>query len=311
MGCFDSCGDAYYKKNSKCRKVTWIVIGTTLGTILLIISFTLLGISFKRVEQTEYGIAYYNTTTMEFGDTYEQGVYPIAPGAEMMIFTRTLQDVDTGDIICFSSDKIVIVLTIAVQYQLVKDDIISIILKKYGGNDKFENVFKYIVQNIIINRCGQYTAEDYYVHRAIIDEDMYKHLLDEVNSNNVGATIQLFQLTNIKFPPAFSEVISEKQITIQNAITTLNQRASQLIAANTTLLEAQRTANIILINANNTARINLQQAESTSNVIYNQWYQRGLAYASVKTSLGLDENQFIEYLKNEIIRTAPHAVISV
>ena len=311
MGCFDSCGKAWWKKDSGCRKTTGIVLSVTFGVIVVVVGAALLATSFKRVEQAEYGIAYYNRTTMEFGDTYEQGVYLLSPGATMLIFARTLQDVETEPINCFTADKIIVTLTVAVQYQLVKDDIIPIILKQYGDNEKFENILKYIVQNIIINRCGQYNAEDYYVHRATIDSDMYQHLLNEVNSNSIGATIELFQLTNIAFPKDFSDVISQKQVIIQNAVTTLNQRASQLISANTTLLEAQRTANIVLINANNTVTINLRQANATRDVIYNQWYRRGLAYSAIKSELTMDEKQFVEYMRNEIIRTIPGAVVSI
>lgn len=318
MGCFDSIADFYYGTDHQPahRWATWITIGTVCGVAtlvcVLIVGFSLLGVSVnKRVENDEYGIVYHDTTTMNFGKIYEQGVYAIPPGTRMLIFKRTLQDVDLEPITCFSSDKILIVLTVSTQYQLIKDKIIDVILKKYGGNSHFKNILRFIVQNVIINRCGQYTAEDYYVRRAQIDEDMYQSLLTDVNNNTIGATIEFFQLINIAFPTEFSAVISRKQIVIQNATTILNQRISLLTAANTTYLQAQRTANITIATADNTAQINLKQAQTTSNVIYNQWYQRGLAYHSIKKELNLTESQFIEYLRSEVLRTASNAIISI
>lgn len=312
MGIFESLAESYYDKQNGCKRTTWIIIGSIFAFCIIIIGFALIGVSVnKKIENNEYGIEFHKSTTMEFGKIHEQGIYSIPPGSEMLIFVRTLQDVDSGIIDCFSSDKIVIKLTIAVQYQLVKEQIIPIILKKFDGNDNFKNILKFIVQNIIINRCGQFTAENYYDQRAIIDKDMYDSLVAEVNNNTLGATIEFFQLINIQFPDKFSQAISEKQITIQKEITTLNERTSLIIQANTSLLQAKRQAEIILINAQNTVNINLRQANTTKLVVENQWVQRGLAFNSIKTSLNLTQEQFIQYLKSEIIRTRTNAIISI
>ncbi|XWV24773.1 hypothetical protein QJ856_gp1010 [Tupanvirus deep ocean] len=311
MTCFTNMAEKYYDPESSCRKKTWIGIGVVLSISIFIIGFALIGVSVNKVvENNELGVVFINTT-MEFGNIYEQGIHSIPPGSSMFIFPRTLQDVKLDSITCFSSDKIVIVLTVSVQYQLVKEHIITHILKTYDGNDNFENILKYVVQNIIINQCGQYTAEDYYVKRAVIDQNMYQSLLFDVNNVTIGATIEFFQLINIQFPTEFSNAITQKQIVIQNATTTLNQRTSLLIAANTTVLEAQRTASIILVNANNEAEINLKQANTTANVIFTQWYQRGLAFASIKNSLGLNESDFIEYLRSEILRSVRSPIIGI
>ena len=312
MGCFDNMAEEYYDPDSTCRRTTWIVLGSILAVCILIVGFTLLGVSVnKKVENNQYGIVYHKTTTMSFGPVLDQGIHAIPPGSEILIFVRTLQDVDTGEIQCYSSDRLVMTLTVSVQYQLVKEEIISTILKKYNGNDNFRTILKNIVESVIISQCGQYTAEDFYVQRAQVDTDMKDSLLVAVNNKSLGATIEFFQLLNIQFPVEFSTAITEKQIAIQNATTTLNQRTSLLISANTTYLEALRIANVTMQNAENTADVTLRQANATSNVIFNQWYQRGLAYSSIKNSLNLDQTGFINYLKNEAIRLASAPIISI
>lgn len=310
MGCFESIAESYYGDGS-CRRTTWITCGSIFGVCIVIIGFALLGVSVNhKVENNEYGVVFINTT-MEFGNVYEQGIYSIPPGSSIFYFERTLQDVDLEPIVCFSSDKVQLVLNISAQYRLVKELLIPIILQKYDGNDNFKNILSYVVQNIVMKRCGQYSGEDYYIKRATIDNDMYISLLADVNNVTIGATIEFFQLVNINFPKDFSDAITQKQIVIQNATTVLNQRTSLLIAANTTLLQAQRTANIMLMNANNTAEVNLKQAMVTSNIIYNQWYQRGQAYISVKNYLNLNESQFIDYLRNEVLRNVPSPIINI
>lgn len=313
MGCIDYLSECFYGPNSqRNQKKVFMYMIVTLIIFSVIIGFVLLGISVnKKVENNEYGIVYYSSTTMEFGDTYEQGIYSIPPGSELKIFIRTLQDVDLEPIVCYSSDKIVIILTVSVQYQLVKDNIIDIILKKYGGNDNFKNILRSIVQNIIINRCGQYNAEDYYIKRAIIDQDMHQNLLNDINNNSIGATIEFFQLINIEFPEDFSDIINRKQVVIQNETTILNQRVSLLIAANTTLFQAQKIANITIETALNTAQINLKQAQVQSDVITTQWYNRALTYFEIKSKLNLTDKLFIQYLKSEILRTSNTPLINI
>lgn len=312
MGCFEEIVEPYYDPDSSCKKIFWIVISIILGVSVLVISFALLGVSVNKVvENNEYGVVYYGKTTMEFGNIYEQGIYSISPGASMMIFHRTLQDVDTGTIGCFSSDRIQITLTVAAQYQLVKNDIIPAILQTYGGNDEFVKILSFVIKNLIIERCGQYSAEDFYNFRAEIDQDMYQTVLVDVNNNTIGATIEFFQLINIGFPTEFSHAITGKQIVIQEAVTKLNQRSSLLTAANTTLLQAQRTANITLLNAYNTAEINLRTANTTRDIIFTQWLKRAESYLSIMTTLGLNETGFIEYLRNDVLRFVNSPIINI
>ena len=149
MGFFENVAESYYDPDSSCKRTFWIVVGVIFGISLLVITFALIGVSVnKRIENNEYGVVYYKKTTMELGEILEQGIHSIAPGAQIIKFNRTLQDVDTDEITCFSKDKIKIVLSVSVQYQLIKEDIIPVILKEYDGNDNFKNILKFVVERI-------------------------------------------------------------------------------------------------------------------------------------------------------------------
>ena len=292
----------------RCWKIVTIIL-VLLG-VLLIIIFSLIGVSVNKVvENNEYGVEF-NNITMEFGDIKEQGIYSIPPGTSMFRFNRTVQEIE-DTVTCFSSDKITITLKIATQFLLQKDGLIDHILKEYDGNDNFKYFLSVNIKNIVIDRCGQYTAENYYVKRADIDRAMFEEVLNGINNNLLGATIELFQLKEVSFPGEFSNIITQKQVVIQNATTIGNQRASLLIAANTTLEQAKKHVLTLLINANNEAEINLKQANATNQIILNEWEKRGQSFFAIKTSLNLNETGFIDYIESELLRKATNSIVNI
>eukprot|EP01113_Clastostelium_recurvatum_P015691 TRINITY_DN187_c0_g1_i2.p1 TRINITY_DN187_c0_g1~~TRINITY_DN187_c0_g1_i2.p1 ORF type:complete len:325 (+),score=108.39 TRINITY_DN187_c0_g1_i2:45-977(+) len=310
MGCFAGLAQ-FYEPGSGTRKRSIRAIISLTVIFLTVLVITLLALSTnKKVANDQYGVVYDNIMQEFRLPVLVQTITTIPPQCVLILLPRTLQDVDVDDIICFSRDKIKITLTVAVQYQLIQDDLISIIMKQYNGNPNFESVLQHVVTSVIITRCGQYNAEDFYVIRGAIDLDMYQALVGSVNGT-YGANIQYFQLVNIGFPTGFSNAIAQKQIVIQNATTVLNQRQSLIIRAQTGLLQAQKTADISIINANNTARITLDQAQASADVVATQWQKRASSYVTAMNQLNLNESQFIEYLKSEILRTSPNLVVNL
>ncbi len=293
-------------------------IGGFLCISLTLLTIVLLAVTVnKRVEQDEFGVIY-NDFTKQFGKIYDQGVYAYGVGDKFIKFKRTLKDVDIDQINCITKDKIVIGLTISAQYQYNRDDLIPVVLQNFNNGDGYESFLSNIVRNIILRQCGLYDAESYYTDRGNIYNNMYDSLLNEINNNtnigsnyNLGATIEFFQLKNIDFPDTFAQAITSKQLVMQNKITKLNDRTTQLILANTTLLQNQRQADIILINSNTQANINMNQAQTSYDVIVNQWNLRSNTYKSIIDNLKLNQSQFIEYLKSEAIRNSIAPVISI
>jgi len=264
----------------------------------------------KRVEQDEFGVIY-NQYSRNFGAIREQGVYTVNVGDDFIKFKRTLKDVDIDQINCITKDKIVISLTISAQYQYNQNDLIPIVLQQFDNAVTFELFLDNIVSNIILRQCGLYNAENYYTDRGNIYNNMYDALLFEINNNTFGSTIEFFQLKNIDFPDSFALAITTKQLTIQNKITTLNDRATQLINANTTLMQSQRYADVAIINATTKSNININQADISYNITLNQWIQRANTLNTIKTNLALNNTQLLDYLKSEIIRISDAPVLSV
>jgi regulator of protease activity HflC (stomatin/prohibitin superfamily) len=274
--------------------------------MIVLVSLTAL----KKVEQKEYGIVY-NNYTMQFGKVYDQGTYTLNVGDIMFKKDRTLIDVGINNLNCISKDKITVTLTLSAQYQFNRQDLIDIIFRQF--DEEYDTFLSSIVSNIILRVCGFYNAEEFYLKRGIVDINIFNALINEINNStqSLGAIIVNFQLQNIRFPQSYEDAITQKQLVTQNMITSQNNRTTQLILANTTLLQNQRQVQIIIINANNQARINENQAQNSYSVILNQWTQRANVYALTILNLKLNHTQFLKYLEAEVVRESDSPIISI
>jgi len=298
------------KKDLKfCILTTIISFFVFSGLMLMIVLLSLTVL--QKVKQNQYGIPY-NTFSNQFSTPVEQGTYTLNVGDTFILKDRTLIDVNAIDkLVCVSKDLIKIQLFISAQYQLNKNELIPIILTQF--NDQYDTFLTSIVSNIILRICGLYNAEDFYLQRSAIDTHMFNALINEINNSTMsfGSVIENFQLQNITFPQDYDNVITEKQLVAQNIITSQNNRTTQLIIANTSLLQNQRQAQIKITNANNQAQINIKQAQKSYDTILDNWNRRASVYAAIMLKLDLNQSQFIDYMKAETIRGSISQILSI
>ena len=141
---------------------------------------------------------------------------------------------------------------------------------------------------------------------------MYDALASEINnSTDFAVSLEFFQLLNIMFPGDYQAIVSEKQRLVQTQTTSLNDRTTQLIQANTTLLKNEFRANIMLIDAQNQATIILNQGNASYGVVLSQWRQRVSTLLAVASRLALNQTQLLDYLSSEVVRQSTGAVLSV
>lgn len=276
----------------------WIIGILSLSGIITMITLLAMYVSYP-VAQSEYAVGY-DTYNMKFTKIYEQGKYPIRVGEEMIIIERTLQDFNR-DLTCMTKDKILIGLSIGLQYQYQKNDLIDKILKEFSSVNNFETFLFDRITSSIINSCLVYDAEEYYTVRSSIDRYMYNRLIIDVNNYDLGATIGFFQLINIQYPVQISNAISQKQNIEQEALTTTNERASKLTEANTKKLEMERKADIQIINANIASNVTLNQAQANFQIQQVLWDNRAFAYSHAKDVLGLNSTELIDYIQSDLI----------
>ncbi len=304
------CIPRFFRRDDNAKFCTYYTIGISVFAGLLLMA-VLLGLCVNvKVGQNSYMITY-NSFTTDISSVREQGTYTILPGDNKVTLTRTLQTVNNGDITCLSNDRLVLVLTVSVQFQYIKDEIIPIIFYQFSNENNFQTYLVNLVTSSIISTCGLYTAEQYYDNRGAIETSLFNQLVLAVNSSTSVVDIQFLQLKNIAFPDGFANIITQKQLVQQQEVTELNARTSQLINANTTLLTSQQSAEILLINANNQAEIILNQAQATKDVILTFWQQRSLAYQSIMRGMNLNASDFLQYLRSTIIQTSQVPVVQL
>lgn len=296
-------------KKSEYLKTIFIIAGIVLvlggGFMLLIV---LLSLTVKNVKQTDYAVGYDNYT-MAFTKVYTQGQYVTKVGETLIVLPRTLQEFSTS-LLCLTSDKVLVTLDVAMQFQYEKSELINTILKKFNGKKNYNKFIENRATSSIMDTCLQYTAEQYYTERSNIDIQMYNNLVKIVNNKHIGSNIEFFQLVNIEFPQSFSNVVTQKQNVQQDALTATNNRQSILTNAYTVLYEAQRIASITLINANNTATININKAMTNAGAQQELWNKRAYAYSYTANILGLNGSEIIDYIENDNIRNSVKLITS-
>lgn len=285
------------------------VIGliVAVGCVLLAIVIPAIIVN-QEVKQDQYAVGY-NQYEMEFTEVYDQGLHTLEVGEELIFFKRTLQDFKT-DLTCLSSDRVELDLSISLQYELVEDDLIRVILRQFGSNGVHNKFLVGRILSSVSESCLKFTAEDYFNIRETINDEMLAGLVSNINDEDLGTLVQFFQLVNIQFPTEFSALIEEKQRVEQTGDTELNNRQSVLTDANTALLEAQVAADITLLNANNTAVINLNRATTDANAQKALWDGRAFAYGDAASTLGFNSTDMILYIQSINVQDADKLLTS-
>jgi regulator of protease activity HflC (stomatin/prohibitin superfamily) len=280
---------------------TCYVFGGFIGVVAVILAITLMALTVdKVVEQNEYAVGY-NTYTMEFTKVYEQGKHTIAVGEDWIILQRTLREFK-DEIQCLSKDKVLLDISVSIQYQYVEDDLINIIMRDYGGEKNYKKMIHNRAISSIMESCLLFNAEQYYIERSSIDAAMYNTLYNKINEKDIGTTIEFLQLTNIAFPDDFNTVIEEKQNIEQTSLTALNDRASIITQANTEYLEALREADVNIINANKTANIIINKAETEATSQEKLWSDRAFGYTHALSLLNFNSTDIIKYIEYDNVR---------
>lgn len=149
------------------RHIKWWTIGTVSLT-LLIMMIVFPSITNKKVGQSEAGVRS-NSYTMELSGPYLQGAYTLDVGEEFLLFERTIQNLGIGDVSCLTKDKLLITLSVSAQYQYQIEYLIPILLKQFQSNDKLRTLLNSAAESIISNTCLEFTAEEYYTERSVVD----------------------------------------------------------------------------------------------------------------------------------------------
>ncbi|KAL3927509.1 MAG: hypothetical protein SGARI_005303 [Bacillariaceae sp.] len=274
--------------------------------VLVLLLVILLPMSFKKVDETEWGVQYKKYKKELDDAAVSGGLFTGPPGYEMIKFPSTFLTADFDERTCVSRDGLRIVFSASIQYQMQAEDVVPAILK-------YRNVFKWreIVEqgglSAMHHACGDFFISDFQNKRGEIQERMLENLRlklegdpDEEDAEGVFAMAISVQLRNLELPGAYNTAVENKQAAEEDIALAIAQRKQETTKAETQLLKANEEARKILNTANNEADVLLTEANLKSNETTYAFEQEAQAIVEVKEALGLTTEGVLTHLANNL-----------
>ncbi len=203
--------------------------------------------------------------------TLEAGMHFKYPWQEIIKMDNRVQK-STQDMSCFSSDIQEVSMTYTVNYQISKQDAMTIY--KTIGTDYFNTVISPCITESVKIVTAQYNAEALISNRskmAMEIEDVLEIKLTEYNIELVGTSIE-----NMDFTDAFTEAVEAKQVAEQNKLRAQTEAEQKVIEANAAAeikkVEADADAYELLTKAEAEAEANRKIAESLTDALISYTY---------------------------------------
>lgn len=203
--------------------------------------------------------------------TLEAGVHFKLPWQEVVKMDNRVQK-STLDMSCFSSDIQEVSMTYTVNYQISKQDAMTIY--KTIGTDYYNTVIAPCITEAVKIVTAQYNAESLISSRsnmaAEIEEVLRSKLL-QYNIELVGTSIE-----NMDFTDAFTQAVEAKQVAEQNKLRAQTEAEQKVIEANAAAeikkVEAEAEAQAIITRAEAEAEANRKISESLTQSLIDYTY---------------------------------------
>ncbi len=259
---------------------------------MLVTSIVLLSLSIKDVASDEWALNYGRTTRHVRGEVMGPGRQTLQPDSQLITFKNTFVPWDI-EIDCWTSDGLEVELQIAIQTRYVDKEIKDIFFE-FGYESDFKPYVSNVLEKLMRETCSNYTSFDYYNQRGAVQSDMLNRIETHLPSLGTHITTGGFlQLKNIKLPDSFNQAILDRRSAEQDIQVAANQRAQQLIIANTKLSQAINTGTIIVNDAELTSDAILFDAQQQALAIESKYDQRLLVYQIAIQSLNMTGDEYI------------------
>lgn len=262
----------------------------------LITGIVLISISFSGLEATEFGIAY-SAYSKRFDESkiYEQGTYFLGPSSRFIKFPLEIKSLTfNNDFTIRSSDGMRLNLAVSFQYKLSKRLDLSIALIRNWGEGNLEQSIDKISKDSVRTTASGFAVDTYVYERSKVSDRMKANLSDDLN--NMGVSLENFQLTEVTFPTAFADIISETQkqeIAIKNA---QNNKLKAIDSANGDLAKANTDAANIYNNERSKI-INEIASLNQKKLVYTDFLPKYNAQLQVKQALYGSALWYYEYME--------------
>lgn len=227
--------------------------------------------------------------------TLEAGVHFKLPWQEVVKMDNRVQK-STLDMSCFSSDIQEVSMLYTVNYQISKQDAMTIY--KTIGTDYYNTVIAPCITEAVKIVTAQYDAEELISSRSNMAaqiEEVLKQKLLQYNIELVGTSIE-----NMDFTDAFTQAVEAKQVAEQNKLRAQTEAEQKVIEANAAAeikkVEAEAEAQAIITRAEAEAEANRKISESLTQSLIDYTYAQTWD-GKLPTFMG--ENSVIPFLNAE------------
>lgn len=198
--------------------------------------------------------------------TLKAGMHFKLPWQEVIKMDNRVQK-STQDMSCFSSDIQEVSMTYTVNYQISKQDAMTIY--KTIGIGYYDTVIAPCITESVKIVTAQYTAEDLVSSRSLMAsqiEEVLSKKLAAYNIELVGASIE-----NMDFTDAFTDAVEAKQVAEQNKLRAETEAQQRVLEANAAAeikrIEAEADAYELTTRAEAEAEANRKIAESLTEAL--------------------------------------------
>ncbi|AYV76179.1 MAG: hypothetical protein Terrestrivirus5_1 [Terrestrivirus sp.] len=260
-------------------------------------SITLIALSVKVVEPTEYGVEW-DTVWKQFGNTYDQGRYLVGPTNTIITFSNTYQSIDytlTGsgiELNCMSQDGMTVIIDVVSQYKVIRGGLVDLLMLY---DDKLDSFVKTVAASTFINVCSFYQVETGFLqNRQNISMEMLSSFKQKLLEIGIQVETQFAELRNYRYNATYAEAVTDKQVAQQQIELLLSQRPVLVTNAQTVLVSATEQALIDLQRADTMASSAIQSSSSIAQSKYNQWEQYALGFAATLSKLNMTASTFVQ-----------------
>ncbi len=198
--------------------------------------------------------------------TLEAGMHFKLPWQEVVKMDNRVQK-NTQELSCFSSDIQEVSMTYTVNYQISKQDAMTIY--KTIGTGYFDTVIAPCITESVKIVTAKYSAEALVSSRSLMAAEIEEVLESKLKSYNielVGTSIE-----NMDFTDAFTDAVEAKQVAEQNKLRAQTEAEQRVIEANAAAeikkVEADADAYELLTRAEAEAEANRKIAESLTDAL--------------------------------------------
>lgn len=272
---------------------------------ILVLIFT----SFRTLEVNEIGLDYSGITKTVDKQLYTSGIHFLGVGHSFIKYPTTVQTFefskaqgsDAPSVRSRTKDGLEVDLEISFQYLYISTQLYDMYMT-YA--DQHKTPCKKIAIDILTDVATQYVASQFFFAKEKISASM-QLALNQTFSQFCYATVDYFQLKSIDLPDKYEVAIQETEVKRQDIHKAEAEKMKMQIELETKIKQAQIASNININKAQGQASVLVQSNQATAESFYKIQQQQAAALAQVKKTLGLTNDQLIEYLRAKLLKEYP------